>query len=68
MLAMCRLFTSIAVSAAKSTRTYMAAFAAKNHMENSRIRRKKPYLIADLHTSPPTSGAGSRSSHEGQED
>jgi len=40
----------------------------KTHMEHSRIWRKKTILIADLHTSPPTSGAGSRISHEGQED
>ena len=40
----------------------------KTHMEHSRIWRNKTILIADLHTSPSTSGAGSRISHEGQED
>ena len=62
------LVSSLHLDCSERGKEYESENRNKTHMEYSRARTKKPSLIADLHTSLPTSGAGSRSSHEGQED
>ena len=62
------MMSSLHLDCSERGKEYEGENRNKTHMENSRTRGKINTLIADLHTSPPTSGAGSRISHEGQED